>query len=122
MNKVIWQCCLILIFSSAFRAQEKSKRYSLTQCIDIAMRNNEGIKTASLNIAYQKQFRKAATEIPKTSVVYTQGQFNSIYKYDNNITISQSIPFPLVFSTHNALAKAHIQSSEYNYESAHAEL
>jgi cobalt-zinc-cadmium resistance protein CzcA len=122
MNRAVWPCFLLLIFSSVFKAQEKSKHYDLAQCINIAMKNNEGIKTASLNIDYQRQFRKAATEIPKTSVVYTQGQFNSIYKYDNNITISQAIPFPLVFSTHNALAKAHIRSSEYNYESASAEL
>lgn len=98
------------------------KNYSLKECLDIALRNNENLKTANLNIDYQRQFKKASTEIPKTSIVYTQGQFNSIYKYDNNITISQTIPNPLVFSSHNSLANAQIKSSEFKFEATKADL
>jgi len=115
---------VIIIFSINFYiAQNKQARnYSLQECIDYALKNNENIKTANLNIDYQRQFKKAATEIPKTTLVYTQGQFNSIYKYDNNITIAQAIPNPMVFTTHNSLAKSQIKSSEHKFDATKAEL
>jgi cobalt-zinc-cadmium resistance protein CzcA len=100
----------------------QTRKYSLQECIDFALKNNENIKTANYNIQSQREFKKAATEIPKTTVVFTQGQFNSIYKYDNNITFSQAIPNPKVFTSHNALAKAQIKSSEYNLEAAKSDL
>ncbi|MEO6302650.1 MAG: TolC family protein, partial [Bacteroidia bacterium] len=90
--------------------------------IDFALKNNENIKTAGFNIDYQKQFKKTATEIPKTSIVYTQGQFNSIYKYDNNITISQTIPNPFTLASNNSLAKAQVKSSEFKYAATKADL
>jgi cobalt-zinc-cadmium resistance protein CzcA len=98
------------------------KNYSLQECIDYALKNNENIKTANYHLQHDKQFKKTATEIPKTTVMYTQGQFNSIYKYDNNITISQTLPNPMVFTSHNALAKAQIKSCEYKLEATKAEL
>lgn len=98
------------------------KIYSLQECINLALKNNENIKTANFNIDYQREFKKASTEIPKTSLVYTQGQFNSIYKYDNNISITQVMPNPLVFTTHNSLAKAQIKSSVYKLDATKADL
>lgn len=99
-----------------------SPRLGLEQCIEIALKNNEGLKIAALNIEHEKQNQKNSTEIPKTNVVYTQGQFNSIYKYDENFTISQSIPFPTVFSSRHALARAQYIGSQYTYEATRAEL
>ena len=98
------------------------KKYKLEECIDISLKNNENINTANFNIDAEREFRKHASEIPKTSFMYTQGQFNSIYKYDNNITISQMIPNPAVFVTHHAVANAQIRSSEYKLEATRAEL
>ena len=34
------------------------KNYSLKECIDIALKNNENIKTAGFNIQYQKEIKK----------------------------------------------------------------
>ncbi len=118
LSVLILMC--FFIFAKAQNAPPKN--YSLQQCIDYALKNNENIKTANFNIEYMRQFKKAATEIPKTTVVYTQGQFNSIYKYDNNITVAQAIPNPLVFTSHNSLAKAQIKGSEYKYEATKADL
>ncbi len=114
----------MLLFVSVFlKAQTQPlKNYNLQECIDLALKNNENIRTANFNIDYQKQFKKASTEIPKATVLYTQGQFNSIYKYDNNITISQAIPNPMVFTSHNSLAKAQIRSSEFKYDATKADL
>lgn len=98
------------------------KNYSLQECIDYALKNNENIKTANYHLQHDKQFKKTATEMPKTTVMYTQGQFNSKYQYDNNITISQTLPNPAVFVSHNSLAKAQIKGSEYKLEATKADL
>lgn len=116
---------LLLVFTMAgcCMAQiTKAKKFSLQDCIDFALKNNENIKTANFNIDYQRQYKKSASEMPKTTVTYTQGQFNSIYKYDNNFTISQAVPFPTVFTSHNAVAKAQIRGSEYRLEATKADL
>lgn len=111
------------LLSNALLSQTAAqKKYSLQQCIDIALKNNENIKTAYLNIEHEKQNKKNSSEIPKTSFVYTQGQFNSIYKYDENITVSQSIPFPTLFSSRSAVSKAQIKSSEFHLDATKAEL
>jgi cobalt-zinc-cadmium resistance protein CzcA len=40
------------------------------------------------------------------------GQYNSYVKSDNSISITQTIPFPTVFTSQNGLAKARLLSSE----------
>ncbi|MGZ3863947.1 MAG: TolC family protein [Bacteroidia bacterium] len=117
---------LNLLLLSAFlpaRGQGlQHKTLSLQECIDFALIHNENIKTANLEIDYQKQFKKGATEIPKTNVLFAQGQFNSLYKYDNSVTVMQQIPFPAVFSAHNALAKSYIKGSELKLAATRADL
>ena len=115
MKKYIF---IIFIFNLKLGAQTlhssgPHKTMSLKECLDFAIANNENIKTANLEIDYQKQFKKAATDIPKTNISYTQGQFNSIYKYDNSVNVNQQIPFPAVFTAHSALAKSYIKGSEF---------
>ena len=98
------------------------KILTITECVDFAIKNNENLKTANLDVDYQKQFKKAGTEIPKTNVLFAQGQFNSVYKYDNSVTVSQQIPFPTVFTAHNALAKSYIKGSEYKLAATRSDL
>jgi cobalt-zinc-cadmium resistance protein CzcA len=88
----------------------------------MALKNNEHLKEAEYTVEYSRQLRGAATEMPKTTVMYTQGQFNSIYKYDNNITISQAIPNPLVFANQRKLSTAQIKSNTYKSEATRADL
>jgi len=50
--------------------------------------------------------------MPKTDISLLYGQYNSLVKNDNNITISQTIPFPTVFSANAALGNEKIKSSQ----------
>src|SRR5438309_89794 len=96
MNRFVW---VFILLGYKFSAQNMQyKTLSLSECIDFALLHNENIRTGKLEIDYQKQFKKAATEIPKTNVLFAQGQFNSRYKYDNSVTVMQQIPFPAVFT------------------------
>lgn len=114
--------CFQFAFYLSLAQTNLPKSYSLEQCVNLALKNNEGLKTAGLNIEHEHQNKRNATEISKTNVNYTQGQFNSIYKFDENITISQSIPFPTVFSSRLALAKAQEKGSRYYFDVTKAEL
>lgn len=114
---------LFVCLASVISAQGPvHKILTLQQCIDYGLKNNENIKTGKLEIDYQKQFKKGSTEIPKANVLFAQGQFNSLYKYDNSITITQTIPFPTVFTSHNALAKSYIKGAQYKLAATESDL
>jgi cobalt-zinc-cadmium resistance protein CzcA len=70
---------------------------SLEQCLSMAKENNPSLKAAKMQIQKEVMIGKSMTEIPKTNVTGMMGQYNSYYSRDNNITVSQSIPFPTVF-------------------------
>ena len=82
-------------------------RISLDSALQVAYKNNKGLQSKSHQIRYYDQLRKASSELPKTDVSVMIGQYNSYYKGDNNITISQTIPFPTVF-----VAKSHLAQSQ----------
>mgnify|MGYP000917582022 CR=1 FL=1 len=121
-HSIRWYICLSAFAYSLLHAQTPVHKFTLKECLNTALAHNAHIRSAALTVDYFKTLVKTSSELPKTSVVYTQGQFNSIYKYDNNITISQTIPNPLVFSTHHALARSQVKSSEFHYEATKAEL
>src|SRR3989344_7688702 len=114
---------LFVLLNGLLSAQEnKAQSFSLQECIDYALKNNEGVKAIELQKDYYKQIKHTSTELPKTTAMFTQGQFNSIYKYDNNITIAQSTPFPGLFGAQNKLANAQLKNSEYALKSEKANL
>jgi heavy metal efflux system protein len=99
--------------SSKVNAQNQgSKTYTLEQAIDQALNNNGYIKSAALQVEYEKKMKTASWEFDKTSVEYSYGQTNSFAK-DNGITISQS--FPSVFQNIGRLklAGANVRNAEY---------
>jgi cobalt-zinc-cadmium resistance protein CzcA len=63
----------------------------------MAKENNPSLKAAEMQIQKEVMIGKSMAEMPKTNVTGMMGQYNSYYSRDNNITVSQSIPFPTVF-------------------------
>lgn len=82
---------LLEILSLAGFAQNQS--LSLNQAIDVALKNNLSIKNAEIEVESQKQLKKTGFDLPKTNVSLLYGQYNSFAKNDNNVTVTQSIPF-----------------------------
>jgi cobalt-zinc-cadmium resistance protein CzcA len=105
-------CILLIALSACISVSAQQSGITLEQAILEGGTNNKSIQASALDVEYQKQIRRTSTDIGKTNVVYMQGQYNSYAKNDNNITISQSIPFPTVFSAQNSLGKSLIKSSE----------
>ena len=93
-------------------SQAQVDNLSLQQAIDMGLANNKSVNSSRLMINYQQQQKKAGFELPKTDISLLYGQYNSNIKYDNNISLTQSIPFPTVFSANAALGNSRIHSSE----------
>lgn len=86
--------------------------YSLDSALQVAYSNNKGLQSKSQQVSYYSQVKKTGGELPKTDVNVMIGQYNSYYRGDNNITISQTIPFPTVFVAKSQLAKSQIAGAE----------
>jgi len=104
-------CLSIAIYSNGW-AQQNLQQLQLSEALSIALRNNSSIKSAEYDITTNRELKKTASDIGKTSIAGTFGQYNSYVRSDNNITISQSIPFPTVFTATAKLGTARIRSSE----------
>lgn len=103
---------VVLLMLSANFAQAQTKPLTLNEAIEQGLKNNREITTSQLDIKYQQQLKKASVEIPKTEFSGQFGQVNSYVKNDNYFSVSQTIPFPTVFSANAALGNALIKSSE----------
>jgi len=71
----------------------QSDKLTVQQAIDVALKNNVGIQATAYEVESQKQLKKTGFDLPKTNVSLLYGQYNGFPKNDNNITITQSIPF-----------------------------
>lgn len=117
MNATI--ICLFLI--PVINTAQVNTPITLQQAIDAALKNNASIKANTYELEYNQMLKKTASDIGKTNVSLLYGQYNSITK-DNNISISQSFPFPTLFSSQNQLSKAHIKRSELKLQLTKNEL
>lgn len=102
--------------------QAQAQPVTLEQAIEQALKNNPTITEGNLQITYNQQLRKAATELPKTDISLLYGQYNSLNKNDNNFSISQTFPFPTTFSANKALGNALIKGSELKLAASKNEL
>lgn len=84
---------------------------ALNDAITMALAQNNSVRAAGLQVDYSKQVRATASDIGKTNVVFTYGQFNSYYN-DNNISLSQSLPFPSSFKTQGRLYDAMTENAQ----------
>ncbi len=102
----------ILLFSlTCLPAFAQTNRLSLEKATQIALTANYRIRISSQEIEHQQEMKRAASELSKTSVSLLAGQYNSLYN-DNNITISQTIPFPSYFTAQNKLSKSLVKGSQ----------
>jgi cobalt-zinc-cadmium resistance protein CzcA len=106
---------LLFVFGLSTYAQS-TQVLSMQEAVQKALSNNAGVAANETNITYQKAIKRTATELPKTDFTYMQGQYNSFYKNDNNLTVTQIIPFPTVFTALNKLGKNQIKAGEHQLQ------
>jgi cobalt-zinc-cadmium resistance protein CzcA len=120
MSKAI-AVVFVLIVSGFSSFAQAPKQVSVEEAIDLAMRNNKSIQAASLEVDYYKQSRRTSSDIGKLNATMMLGQYNS-YSKDNNLTLTQQIPFPTVFSSQKALGNAMIEGGELKKAATENEL
>lgn len=99
---------IVWVSSSAF-----AQSLTLDQAIDAALKNNQLIRSAEVQVEYFKQMKKTGTEMGKFSAVWMHGQYNSVNQ-DNNINVMQTIPFPTALGSQVRLGKEHVAGAEKN--------
>ncbi|HEY5749319.1 MAG TPA: TolC family protein [Chryseolinea sp.] len=102
---------IIFLAEILFSANAQETVLTLNDAIKQALERSPSIQAATLETERQKALKQTAFEIPKTDVSLMYGQYNSIQKADNNLTIVQSIPFPTTFGTQKELNKAQVESA-----------
>jgi len=76
---------------------------SLDEAVQQALQNNLQIKAGEYEVRQFEQLKKSSFDLGKTNVLWMRGNYNSV-NTDNNITITQTIPFPSVI----------VQQSKFN--------
>ncbi len=97
---------IILVSTSAFGQQ-----LSREQVVQIALQNNQLIKAAEFQVEYFRQLKKTGTDIGKLTALWMHGQYNSLNQ-DNNLTLTQSIPFPTAIGAQVRLGKEQVTGAQ----------
>lgn len=122
MSRTILAILLLAMATVTPRAgYGQGRPITLDEAVRTALQSNLGLQSSALEVDVQKQLKRTATEIPKTQALLMYGQYNSLNK-DNNLTLTQSIPFPTVFTSQAKLGTMHVQSSEYKRSTSENEL
>ena len=101
MKNIIISIFTLIAISSQAQPQ---RTITLDQAIEEALQNNGSIKASQYHLDARKQLQKASFDLPKIDVNLLYGQYNS-YANDNNITVTQTIPFS-AFGSQGALNRA----------------
>ena len=101
-----------LLLSMNLQAQSPAgKIVPLSELLNLAARQNQGLQAARLEAAYWKQLQKAVFDPPKTLLGAEYGKFNSLNE-DNRFSISQPFSFPVVYQRQRDLYKAHAYAAD----------
>lgn len=100
---------------------QHSQKVTVQDAIQMALDSNLTIRSTAYSKEVQKAMKGATWDIPKTVIEGEYGQFNSINN-DNSFTISQEIAFPSVYINQNRLAKANINSADWQLKGTRLEV
>ncbi|HZY83101.1 MAG TPA: CusA/CzcA family heavy metal efflux RND transporter [Cyclobacteriaceae bacterium] len=107
---------LLLVISSAALAQ------SPEETVNLALRNNKDVASSGYLVESANANRKNASEIAKTQINGTFGQYNGYPKNDNNITVLQSLPFPTVFGARSQLNNSLVEDAQLSQRNRQSEV
>lgn len=121
LNKAKYAAAILVVLGFSLQTNAQTK-IGLSKAIEIAISNNPKTVAAELQVKYRQALKKSSTEIPKTEVSLMQGQYNSYHSEDNNVTLTQSLPFPTFFGAQNKLNNLQIKSAQLQQQVTRNEL
>lgn len=110
MNRLRTLFLLLTLLGFASRLMGQARAVTLEQAVETALQNNPGLKAQVAETSAAKYQKRTSVDIPKTQVLWMNGQYNSLNK-DNNLTFTQSLPFPTTFAAQSRLGEMRIESS-----------
>lgn len=115
------KCFFITLFLLITLSARSQQVLTLEQAIETALKKNGSVQAATYNVASQRALKKTGFDLPKTNVSLQYGQYNSYSKNDNNLMITQTIPFA-AFGSQSALNRSLVVSSELKKAATENEL
>lgn len=109
---MIRSACLAVLILFAYAPGSHAQSVTLDQAIERALQQNALLRSTAAEIKSQEQLKRTAVDIPKTSAMLMYGQYNSSNS-DNNLTLTQNLPFPTVFTSTAKLHTMLIESSHH---------
>ena len=103
---------LFMALCSSLPAHSQTK-VGLKTAIEMALANNQMLKSEKLKIEYQKALSKTAVSLAQTNVQTEAGQINSFYT-DSKFSIYQSFSLPVVYSKQKNLLDQQLTASVLN--------
>lgn len=103
---------LVVLILLACAPWGRAQSVTLDQAIERALQQNALLRSTEAEIKSQEQLKRTAVDIPKTSAILMYGQYNSSNN-DNNLTITQNLPFPTVFTSTSKLHTLLAESSRH---------
>lgn len=100
---------LMLTNASGF----SQNKMDLKTAQEMALANNQNLKTEKLRTEYQKALVKTAVVLPQTGFQIEAGQINSFYT-DTRFNISQSFSLPVVYAKQKTLLQRELSGSVLN--------
>lgn len=116
MRAIIY--CLFILRVTSSIAQTAGM--SLDESIKLAKSNNLSIRSANYEVEAQQSLKKTGFDLPKTNAMLMYGQYNG-FRNDNNITVTQVIPFT-TFGSQANLNRALVASSQLKKAATENEL
>lgn len=113
MNNLVGKYLSSISFFLIWILSADAQKLTLDEAVATALKNNPGIKSAEYQIDYFKELKKTGSDIGKLSAIWMHGQYNSIFQ-DNNVTVSQTIPFPTSISNQIQFGKEQVIGAQQN--------
>ncbi len=105
---------LVLMFFTCLGLSAQAQSIDKTEFVRMGITKNGEVQAASRSIESRRALIAAATALSKTNVALQLGQYNS-EKFDQNIEVSQSIPFPTIFKARRTLFEQDVLLAENDY-------
>lgn len=112
---------VLLVFLVFSNKTLNAQNATINEWINTGLKNNMAVKAAEAEVKGSVYNRKSLAEIPRTNISFMYGQFNS-YARDNNLSVTQTIPFPGSLAAKSKLGAAVIESNVLKKQMTEAEM
>lgn len=103
---------IVLFIAAQLPVAAQVQSVTMDEAIQAALAQNALLRSTEAEIKSQEFMKRTSVDIPKTSLMFMSGQYNSLNQ-DNNLTITQNLPFPTVFTSSSKLHNLKVENSQH---------